>query len=154
MSFTPSAGTVRNFAFTFSTTQAINIEIGQYYMRFYKNGAPILASGSEFPYLLETQFLGEDVMDLQLTQINDVVYITHPDYSPKKLSRLADNNWTMAELEFTNPPMGNDNLTATTMTPSATSGTGITITASAPYFNSGHTGAYIRIGQRRENQSI
>ncbi len=154
MSFTPSAGTVRNFAFTFSTTQAINIEIGQYYMRFYKNGAPILASGSEFPYLLETQFLGEDVMDLQLTQINDVVYITHPDYSPKKLSRLADNNWTMVELEFTNPPMGNENLTAITMAPSHTSGNNRTITASASYFQSGHVGGYLRIGHRRENQSV
>ena len=154
MSFTPSAGTVRNFAFTFSTTQAINIEIGQYYMRFYKNGAPILASGSEFPYLLETQFLGEDVMDLQLTQINDVVYITHPDYSPKKLSRLADNNWTMVELEFTNPPMGNENLTAITMAPSHTSGNNRTITASTSYFQSGHVGGYLRIGHRRENQSV
>jgi len=154
MSFTPSAGTVRNEKFTFSTTQAFNIEIGQYYMRFYKDGAPVLASGSSFPFLLETPFFGEDVMDLQLKQINDVIYITHPDYSPKKVSRIADNNWTLVELEFTNPPMGNDNLTGITMTPSATSGTGITITASAAYFNSGHTGAYIRIGQRRENQSI
>lgn len=154
MSFTPSAGTVRNFAFTFSTTQAINIEIGQYYMRFYVNGAPILASGSEFPYLLETQFLGEDVMDLQLTQINDVVYITHPDYSPKKLSRLADNNWTMVDLEFTNPPMGNENLTAITMAPSHTSGNNRTVTASAAYFQSGHVGGYLRIGHRRENQSV
>jgi hypothetical protein len=154
MSFTPSAGSVRNFAFTLSTTQAINIEIGQYYMRFYVNGAPILAEGTEFPYLLETQFMGEDVMDLQLTQINDVVYITHPDYSPKKLSRLADNNWTMVELEFTNPPMGNENLTAITMTPSHTSGTVRTVTASTPYFQSGHVGGYLRIGHRRENQSI
>lgn len=154
MSFTPSAGTVRNEKFTFSTTQAFNIEIGQYYMRFYKDGAPILVSGTEFPFLLETPFLGEDVMDLQFKQINDVIYITHPDYSPKKLSRLADTNWTLVELEFTNPPMGNDNLTAITMTPSATSGLGITITASASYFNSGHQGGYIRLGQRRENQSI
>lgn len=154
MSFTPSAATVRNFAFTFSTTQAINIEIGQYYMRFYVNGAPILASGSEFPYLLETQFLGEDVMDLQLTQINDVVYITHPYYTPKKLSRLADNNWTLVDLEFTNPPMGNANITSMTMTPSHTSGTNRTVTASSSYFQSGHVGGYIRIGHRRENQNV
>lgn len=154
MSFTPSAGTVRNEKFTFSTTQAFNIEIGQYYMRFYKDGAVVLAGMTEFPFLLETPFLGEDVMELQLKQINDIIYITHPDYSPKKLSRIADDNWTLVELEFTNPPMGNDNLTAVTMTPSATSGTGITITASAAYFNSGHVGGYIRIGHRRENQSV
>lgn len=149
---TPSSATVRVEKFTFSTTQAFSVEIGQYYMRFYKNGAPIMSG--IFPFLLETPYLGEDVLELQLKQINDVVYITHPDYFPRKLLRYADDDWRIEELEFTNPPMGNENLTATTMTPSHTSGLSRTVTASSAYFQSGHVGGYLRIGHRRENQSI
>lgn len=99
---TPSAATVCVRKFTFNTKQAFTIEVGQYYMRFYKDGAIVLAPGTEFPFLLETPYLGEHVMELVFREINDVVYITHYEYPPQKLIRVADDNWVIQELEFTN----------------------------------------------------
>lgn len=72
-----------------------------------------------------------DVFDLRFTQSADVLYITHPDYAPRKLSRTSDTAWTFTTITFLDGPYLPLNTTATTLTPSAATGTGVTITASA-----------------------
>jgi hypothetical protein len=60
------------------------------------------------------------------------MYICHPDYSVKKLSRTGHTSWTITEVDFTDGPYLDDNTTATTFGMSAhTVGASRTLTASA-----------------------
>lgn len=102
-------------------------------------------------YEIVSPYLEADLFELQYRQINDVIYIVHPDYEPRKLSRVADDNWTLATVAWDWPATLDENAEATTITPSAVTGTGITLTASASLFTANHVGAYFQIAHRRES---
>lgn len=51
-------------------------------------------------YQLSTPYSTNDIAGLTFAQENDVMYLAHQDYAPRKLSRLADNNWTIETLTF------------------------------------------------------
>lgn len=55
-------------------------------------------------YTLTTPFATADLFELHFLQSADVIYFTHNDYHPQKLSRLADNSWTIAEIDFSGGP--------------------------------------------------
>ena len=83
-------------------------------------------------YTLTTTYLTADLPQLKFAQSADVMYICHPDYSVKKLSRTGHTSWTITEVDFTDGPYLDDNITATTFGMSShTVGTGRTLTASA-----------------------
>lgn len=118
-------------------------------MRFYKNGEIINVGVSNDPYILETPFKASDVEGLFLRQINDVVYICHPDYPQHKLLRYADDSWGIQQIDFSYPPFLDQNVDDTiTLTPSNTSG-GITIEASTGVFHQDMVGGFFRIGHIR-----
>lgn len=123
--------------FEFSVEQAYILEFGDQYIRFFKDHAQIESGGS--PYEVATTYLEADLFELQFTQSADVLYIVHPDYEPATLSRVTDTNWTLADIDFSDGPYLPINTTATTLTPSATTGN-ITITASAVTGINGDTG--------------
>jgi hypothetical protein len=59
---------------------------------------------------------------LVFSQNKDRVYITHPDYPPKILSRFAPTNWTLTNVSFS----GNSNYPAApTLTPSSAGSAGV-----------------------------
>ena len=142
----------RLIGFNFSVTTNFVLEFGNQYIRFYSNGAQILSGGN--PYEISSPYLEADLFELQYCQINDVMYIAHANYPVYKLSRLADDNWTLAAVEWDYPPFRDENITATTITPSATTGNGITLTASSSIFTADNVGGYYRIGTRRATSSI
>lgn len=73
-----------------------------------------------------------DIRFLQFEQINDVIYITHPDYPPYKLSRFGDTDWIFEQVNFLTPALLDQNATDIAITASATQGNGIGLTATAP----------------------
>lgn len=147
-----SSAVIRRFQF--STSQALAIEIGQYYMRFYKNGSIINVSGTSDPYILETPYLGEEVFSLYMQQINDIVYICHPDHPPYKLMRFADDNWDLQEVDITYPAFLTQN-TDDSITIAASGVIGeVTLTASSSIFNADMVGGYFRIGHNREASDL
>lgn len=87
----------------------------------------------------------EDLETIKFTQSADVLYLVHPLYAPRKLSRTADNAWTLSTLTFLDGPYLNPSTTGFTLTPSAASGTGVTLTASGSVFSSSDVGRLIRI---------
>lgn len=91
------------------------------------------ASGGEAAkvYQIASTYTYDTLRDLKFTQSADVLYITHPLYAPRKLTRTAHTSWTLTALLGDYGPWLPLNTTATTLTPSATSGTGVTLTASA-----------------------
>lgn len=82
-------------------------------------------------YEIATPYLEADLFQLNFTQSADVLYIAHPSYAPRKLTRTGHTSWTLSTITFLDGPYLPQNLTTTTLTPSAATGTGITITASA-----------------------
>lgn len=202
-----SSAKTRLIPFEFSTTQAYCIEVGNLYMRFYKDQGAILETGqnitaitkaspavvtisshgysngdevyitgitgmaelngkyflvagkttntfqltdvdgnninsSDFVtwssggtasrvYTLTTTYTTANIPELQFAQSADVLYITHPSYTPRKLTRSAHTTWTITDVAFTDGPYLEENLTTTTLTPSHTTGSSRTITASA-----------------------
>jgi hypothetical protein len=86
-----------------------------------------------------------DIWNLSFCQINDVIYIVSPDYPPYKLTRYSNTDWVMSQVAFDSPALLDQNATDTTLSASATSGSGITLTAAAPawvpgnYYNIGNS---------------
>lgn len=124
---------VRLIPFEFSATQSVALEFGHQYIRFHAEGGTILSAG--VPYEVSTYYTETDLPDLNFAQSADVVYITHPNHPPRKLSRFGATNWTIADILFKRPPFQAENITAVTLTASATTGS-ITITASTAMFDS------------------
>jgi len=141
----------RLLEFEFSVATQFIIELGHQYMRFYKDGAQVLLSGS--PYEIVSPYLEADLYAVQLVQINDIVYLVHGSYAPRKLSRLADTNWTITEVDYTNPPLLDENITTTTITPSALTGN-ITLTASSAIFTSANVGSVYNISHFRADERV
>ncbi len=81
-----------------------------------------------------------ELFELQSTQSADVLYIVHPDYAPRKLTRTGHTSWTLTAIDFQDGPYLPENDTTTTLTPAATSGTGVNVTASAITGINGGTG--------------
>ncbi len=133
----------RLIPFQFSTVQAYLLEFGDKYIRFYKDYARIEVSGAA--YEIVSPYGEDDLFDIQYCQDSDIMYLCHEDYPVYKLSRTAHTAWTLEEVEFIDGPYDDQNETDTTLDPSATTGDGINLVASADLFVAGHVGAFVRI---------
>lgn len=90
-------GPVRLFAFKYALGDHFILEVGLGYVRFFKNGGPLLQTDGT-PYEVETPWQTADMLnDLRFTQVNDVVYCVCPQHMPCKLSRYADLKWKLEE---------------------------------------------------------
>ncbi|KKL44930.1 hypothetical protein LCGC14_2360760, partial [marine sediment metagenome] len=118
---------VRLIPFEFSTTQAYIIEVGDEYFRFYRNGGQIQNDAGTAPYEISTPYdtdAGTNLFELHFIQSADTMYIVHPDYAPRTLTRTGHTDFSLAEIEFERGPFLDENATLTTVTP-----TGFTIDA-------------------------
>jgi hypothetical protein len=82
-------------------------------------------------FQVTTTFAEADLADIRVVQSADVLYILHPDFPPQQLVRVSALSWTLSDLVLTDGPYDVANTTATTLTPSAATGAGVTLTASA-----------------------
>lgn len=137
-----SAKETRLIDFEYSVTQAYMLEFGDQYIRFYRDRGQIETAPST-PYEIATPYLEADLFQLKYTQSADVLYITHPSYAPRKLSRTGHTAWTLTTIDFQDGPYLSTNSTATTITLSGTTGS-VTVTASTAIFASTDVGRHIR----------
>ena len=98
---------IRLLPFEYSTTQSYIVELGNQYLRFYTNNAQIPNGGN--PYEVVTPYLTADLFELKYEQSADVLFITHPDYEVRKLSRVTNASWTITVLGVENGPFRNQN---------------------------------------------
>lgn len=121
--------------FTFSTGQSYLLEVGQGYIRFYRNSARLESGGS--PIEVSTPYLAADVRTLKTAQSADVLNLAHNLYRPRKLERYSETIWKLRTLESGStgalPSVEYGERPVATLTPSAVSGV-VTLTASAPQF--------------------
>ena len=60
----------------------------------------LVSASTTTPLSITTPYLTADLFNLKFEQSADVTFITHPSYEPRKLSRLSDTSWTLAEAGF------------------------------------------------------
>ena len=102
------------------------------------------------------------LFELNFAQFGDTVFLTHRDNPIREIKRTSASSFSVSAFEFeeddsvtlggvnkTTQPFYKYADTSITLTPAATSGTGVTITASADTFVSNHNGTYIRIGGKQ-----
>lgn len=94
-----SAHNARLVPFQFNTQQSYELEFGNLYFRVFRDGGLVLTGGGSI-YEVTTPYLHTEVGDLVFIQEADVMYICHPEHPVQKLSRLADNNWTLTAVTF------------------------------------------------------
>jgi len=124
-----SANKSRLVPFIVSTIQAYVLEFSNNLIRFYKDEGIITSGGN--PVELVTTYTTAEIPDITFAQTVDALYIVHPDHPTAKLTRTSDTAWTLADVDFQDGPYLAENQTTTTLTPAATTGSGIVITASA-----------------------
>jgi hypothetical protein len=99
--------TVRLIPFELASGNYV-LELGDLYIRFYKNHARIENAGT--PIEIVTPWAKADLFQLKFIQTKDTLYVVHPSYDVKQLTRGADDNtWTLATVTFTGttPPSFN-----------------------------------------------
>lgn len=133
---------VRLVPFECSDTDSYVLEFGDRYVRFFKNGAQVTVGS--VPYEIATPWAAGDLSGLSFAQSADVLFVAHPNYAPMELARYDDADWTLIKFAFKNGPFRTMNAEDTTLSPSSLSGT-VTLTASAPVFDSRHAGALFSI---------
>jgi hypothetical protein len=80
-------------------------------------------------YTLTTTYQEGDLNQLKFAQSADILYIAHTEYVPRKLQRYGTTNWVLSQIDFQDGPYLPVNGAQTTLTLSAATGAGITISS-------------------------
>lgn len=94
-------------------------------------------------YEIATPYLEGDLPLLKYFQSYDTMYIFHPDYAWRKLTRSGHATWSLSVVDFTNGPWLEE-LSDVEFTPSATTGN-ITIASDVAFFLDDHDGSLLRL---------
>ena len=137
-----SANEVRLIPFQFNVEQAYILEFGNNYFRIYKDGGIVVSSGS--PVEVATPYSTSDLAGLKFAQSADIMFLVHPNHAPRKITRTDHTAWTITEVDLQRGPMGDTNLTTTTLTANGRTGA-VTVTASANLFASTDVGRLIKL---------
>jgi hypothetical protein len=138
---TKSNGRAWFSTFEQSVTQSYVLEFGNNYLRWWVNRGQLTSGGS--PYEISTPWTGADLITddasfaLRSVQSSDIMWLvnTFGNVAPQKLSRFGATSWTLASVPFVNGPFHDTNPDeTTTIRASASTGSGITLTASSSIF--------------------
>ena len=138
-----SAKTSRLIPFQFNVEQAYILEFSEYCFRIYKDGG-IIVDGSSNPIEVVHPYAEAQLSGIKFAQTADVMYLVHPDYAPRKITRTSHTNWTIEEVNLKRGAMGDTNLTDTTITASARTGT-VTLTATGDIFTQSDVGRLVKV---------
>ena len=88
--------------FIFSVDQAYIVELGDQKARFISAQALVFSGGN--PYQITTPFHAADLDRLDYVGSGDIQTFVHANHQPQDLKRLAEDNWTMDPITFTDRP--------------------------------------------------
>jgi len=148
---TAGDGPARLEPFVYSEADAYILEFTNQKLRFYRDTGQVLSGVS--PYEVNTPFTTGELFGLQMYQSADVMYIVDANHLPQKLSRLGHTSWTIADVNITTGPFREQNITTTSVTPSAVTGP-ITLDASTNIFDANHVGALWKISHVMPTQTV
>ncbi len=93
----------RLIPFTFSVTTRYFIELGHESMRFWDAGTVALDGDT-----IAAPWDESDLDEIQYAQINDVMFLTHPDYHPQELLRTS-SGWELRPVPWKYPALRDEN---------------------------------------------
>lgn len=130
----------RLIPFIFSQTDAYVLELGDQYMRFYKNTAQLGA-----PYEIATPFLEAMLFDVGYGQGADTMVLTNQAVAPQRLRRFGDTSWSIDTIPFDVMPFDEigHSFSVTLTLSAATVGVGRTVVASGGVFLNSDVGRQI-----------
>ncbi|CAB4163496.1 hypothetical protein UFOVP813_26 [uncultured Caudovirales phage] len=139
----------RLIPFAFSTSKKFKIVLGHLTYQIYNaDTAAVVFASASAPWT-ESQ-----IDAIFYTQVNNVMWLAHPDVPTQELIRLSDSSWTLApvpwSLESAFPPMRDTNVSATKINLAAISGNGVLMLANADTFKAGHVGSYWQVSHFRD----
>lgn len=88
--------------FIYSSTEAYMLEFGDEYVRFYKNGEPILDGG--LPFEIESPYTVDQVGSIDYVQDGNVMYLAHREVPIFSLNRYGDLSWKLDVAPFSAEP--------------------------------------------------
>lgn len=94
-----SAARGRLIPFQFNTLQTYALLFENTNMRVIKEGGYVLSAS--VPYEIATPYTTAQLSRLVFTQDADIMTITHPSHDPRRLSRTADDNWSLDVIDYT-----------------------------------------------------
>ena len=127
---TKGSAVARLMPFEFNTEQSYILEFTDLAVRIYRAKARV-ESPPGTPVEITTPWPAATLFELGFVQSADTLYIVHPDYAPRKITRTSDTSWSIATVDWLDGPYLDQNTTTTTLTPAATTGSGVNLTASA-----------------------
>ena len=127
---------VRLIPFVFSASQS--------YLLVFRVGHVDVYFNRELKQSLESPYAREQIDAVYYYQVQDTMYLAHPDVEPKKIVRKANADgsvtFSIESVAFQNGPYLDENETETTM-----SFDGTTIAASADVFSEADVGRWVRL---------
>lgn len=131
----------RFIPFEFSVVQEYTLVFGELNFRVYRDGARVATVE------VTTIYPATDIQAITFEQSADVLYLTHKEHPPQKITRIADDDWTIEEIDFQYPPMSPQDPRGFTMFADGTTGTTITVTSSGNFFDASMIGAFFEMSE-------
>ena len=97
-----SAKSTRLIPFNISRNESYILEVGHLYMRFYTNNARIQSGGN--PVEVATPWEQADIWDIHFAQANDIMYMVHDKYNPRKLTHTGATTWAISQPSLAGTP--------------------------------------------------
>ncbi len=98
---------------------------------------------------MPTSYLEADLFELDIKPIKNIIYITHDEYPESLIKRYSTEDWRIEEVSYTNRLWGALNTTSTTLAASATTGSGVTLTASDDLFDATYVNSIFQLVHQR-----
>lgn len=95
-----------------------------------------------------------ELNQIQYNQSKDDVWLTHENWRTRIVQRRASTSWGIAQYIPEDGPFTVSRTAPVELTPSATRGYGVTLSASRPFFKSTHVGALFKLTHERFNATF
>lgn len=137
-----SSKATRLLRFQFNKSNAYILEFGDQYIRFFTDQAQITSGGPA--YEIASPYLEADLFNIVYVQYGTTIYLVHEDYAPRQLVWTSDADWELSTIDFYPEATSEEGYKpAATVTPAATTGSGINFTAGSGVFLAGDVGRQI-----------
>ncbi len=131
--------------FVFSRADTYMLEFSSGFLRFFRDGQPILVGG--VPYEITTPYTGTMPLDIDYSQRSDTLYIAHEAVPIHILQRFSDTNWKLIPAPFSTEPFREQGIyPVSSVTLSAATVGMRTATATVPVFLASDVGRAIIFG--------
>lgn len=147
----PSSGApvIRMIPFVYSASIAYQCEFREGTIRFYYDDAVLQTGGSDV--FITSPYAEAHLYELQYYQIGDTMWITHPSYQTRKLTRTSATTFSLDVVEYNNGPflIRNDLIDTTVKGVASMAYNAGALTCDGEVFQVGHIGALFRLTHPR-----